>query len=350
METGASIVFREFVMSTPFINSVDDGEGSALDPQTGQKFDFLAPWFTRGFVSHLGANGAFVNSDLIPSAPVSNGLAQFPGDQSFTLINQRYFNADADPVGGYLTFMPSDDITVTESGITWRLPRRLSGTETWPAMDSGSSPWAFSMEGSGAIYIWRGMLVVKLFATDNPNVLTFSGQPLTYHVIEHFLGGYEYDITVPTSADTLDLQSLIVPGSLRRYKYDPVNPLGLMDDDLFGQLTNGGSPPPLPVQVLAPGETDFVKLGISATLPDDTVIDPTADDIFFAFKSGGAIPADDDWIQASWVSGGPPYQATLLVGPDNGGLPLAKGQYQIWSKLVDFPQTIVEMIGVLYTQ
>jgi hypothetical protein len=332
-------------MATPFMNSVDDGEGDAFDPQAGKKYSFLAPWFTRGYTASLGADGAFVYTPLIPTTPLNEDFADFPSDQSFSLINQRYFNADADPVGGFLTFMPSDDMIITEDDITWRLPRRLSGTETWPALDSGSSPWAFSMEGSGAIYIWRGMLVVKLFATDNPNLTTFQGQPLTYHVIEHFLNGYEYDITVPTSADTLDLNSLIIPGTITPYKFDPIYPMGLMDDNLYQQLT--GSPySALPVQVLSSLATDWTVCLINPT-SNAIVVDPTADQIYFAFMQG-SLPGSGDWKTATWFDGGPPYQAGVLVGPDNDALLLAKGQYQIWSKLVDYPQTIVELIGILY--
>lgn len=226
-------------MSQPYYGSVDDGEGTASHPVPGipgstQRADYLAPWYTPGYTAHLGPNGEQVYTPLIPGGTAVE-FADFPSDlTSFTTVTQRYFSPDADPLGGFLTFMPSSDITVFENGVSYRIPRRLAGTETWPALDSGVSPWAFSMEGSGRIYIWLGLMTVKLLPTDSPNIMTDDGQPLTYHVTEHFLGGKQFDITVPTTTSTADLYASIVPGTIRPAEFDPINPMGsLLEEDLW---------------------------------------------------------------------------------------------------------------------
>jgi hypothetical protein len=332
-------------MSAPYQNVVNDGEGDARDSQTGQQYSFLAPWFTRGYTSHLGAGGQFVNTPLIPSVPGENTYAQFPSDQAFSVVNQNYFSSDGNPLGGFLTFMPSDDVLITENGVSWRLPARLAGSETWGAVDSGVSPWAFSMEGSGKIYIWQGLLVARLFACDNPNVETLRGQPLVYHVAEHFLGGYEYDISVPTSSAVLDLNSLIVPGTLKRFKYDPIFPLGT--PEICGDLLT----PELPTDTISHLATEYLQCSITAMMGVSQV-DVSIDEIDFAFMQYGNIPnmlgagADgSSWIQGAWVLDGP--LAEVLVGSGAGGLPLAVGQYQVWTRLIDDPQTFVEKIGFL---
>jgi len=67
---------------------------------------------------------------------------------------------------------------------------------------------------------------VTLMTTQNSAIVTDSGNPLTYHVVEHFLGGQQYDIAIPDSAvSPTDLRSLIVPGTIQPYAFDPVFPL-----------------------------------------------------------------------------------------------------------------------------
>lgn len=226
-------------MSEPYYGGFDDGEGTASHPVPGQpgstqRDDYLSPWYTPGYTAHLGPDGTFVYTDLLPGGSALD-FAMFPPDlTNFRKVTQRYFSPDGDPLGGFLTFMPSSDMTVTEDGVSYRIPRRLAGTETYPALDSGVSPWAFSMEGSGRIYIWLGLMVVKLFPTDSPNVVTDDGNPLTYHVTEHFVGGKQFDITVPTDDTTLDLYSSVVAGSIHPSDFDPVFPMGsLLSTDLW---------------------------------------------------------------------------------------------------------------------
>jgi len=187
-------------------------------------------------------------------------------------------------------------------------------------------------------------------------VTTDSGLPLTYHVVEHFLGGRIYDISVPTSAETLDLSSLIIPGTTKKYKFDPVYPMGSVDDDFDQQAAAAGwlgpaltePPAPLSVYTISALTTDYVTANISA-VPElaSVTIDPTSDLLYFAFMQGGATPGDSNWGVLDWIPGGPPFSTQILIGPDNGGLPLPVGQYQIWYKLEVYPQVLTGLLGVL---
>lgn len=329
---------------SPYLGIVNDGEGGR----------YLAPWYVRGWTAQ--------NPELILDVNPFQTQTSAPLDLSFTVITRRYFDGDFDPLGGFLTFYPSDAFTVTDTDpvtgledATYYVPQRLLGTETWPAVDAGVSPWAFSMEGSGRIYIWQGLLVAKLFATDNPNLLTDSGQPLTYHVIEHFLGGKEYDITVPTSTDgtPVQLSDCIIPNTVDSAPYSPTWPMSMSLEDFGQQVTaiNLGvtSAPELPVQTIASSATNYVTADITATsVGTGQTVDPETDTIFFAFMQGNATPGDSDWHAGAWVMGGPPYYANILVGPDNDGIVLSRGTYQIYVKMVDYPQTFVVLVGLLY--
>lgn len=79
-------------------------------------------------------------------------------------------------------------------------------------------------------------------------------------------------------------------------------------------------------------------------------VNPTADVVQFAFmpNPANANPGVGDWHTGSWfttVNGG--YQAQILVGPANGGVPLAAGLYNVWVKVVDNPQVPVIQVDLL---
>jgi hypothetical protein len=197
-----------------------------VDDETGP---ILPAWYVHGWTAQnqLTAN--------LPAPPNPNVPNTFPADQVFTVLQQSYADGDANPLGGYLTFWPSEPYTITEGGQSWRIPQRLCGTMTWPSVDVGTSPYAFSLEGSGRIFIWQSQLVVLLLNPANPHVTTDSGDPLTYHVIEHFRGGRQYDIAfdqdTPQGAyiyGTDTQGSLIVEGSVKPFQFDPLDPMGDM--------------------------------------------------------------------------------------------------------------------------
>jgi len=187
---------------------------------------------------------------------------------------------------------------------------------------------------------------VKLPATDNPHITTDSGLPLTYHVIEHFLGGQEFDITVPaaTNVGTTFIRDLMISGSAKKYQYDPIFP--------FGQQSITAAPEPVVVntsiQFMPYGSTDFVAVDVSALLEGTSIpADITNDDVFFAFTLNDVDPVDADFHPGVWAAGGPPFVAEILIGPENGGLVLPVGKYTIWFKLVDFPTVPIINVGTL---
>lgn len=335
---------------SPYETSVDDGEGTAAHPVPGipgatQTTDYLPPWYTVGYTAQLGPDGTFVYTPLIPSQSPYVDFADFPSDLTqFTKVTGRYFSPDGDPLGGFLTFMPSSGVTVTENGVSYRIPRRLAGTETWPALDSGVSPWAFSMEGSGNIYIWLGLMVVKLLPCDNSNIVTDDGEPLTYHVVEHFIGGKQFDITVPTTTNTVDLYSAMRPGTMRPNEFDPVNPMGsLLGDELrmddiseFGDLDR--------CQSQLSVEYDSVNLSDVPALQNVAI--SGSNTVQFAYTSGPPT-SSTAWSAGQLIAGGPPWQAQILVGPNTGTVTLTPGRYERWVALTNSPQYIVARAGSL---
>jgi hypothetical protein len=215
---------------------------------------------------------------------------------------------------------------------------------TWPAVDVGTSPFAFSMEGSGRIFISLGVLTVLLFNPANQNLVTDNGQPLTYHVIEHFRGGQQYDITFDLStAQGAFLSSVIVPGSIQPFQFEPMDPMG----DMLPPLATPAPVPAPAIRWIPAVSTEYLRADITAiTAGNNLPVDPTGDAIYFAFTAVGAEPLSGDWHTAGWESSGPPYVARILLGP--GGLALAQGKYAIWFKIVDLPETPVIPLGTLY--
>lgn len=318
--------------SPPFIG-VDDEEGG-----NGKT---LPPWYIPGWT---------VQNERTTNvlAPAQNNISvAMPSDQVYLVLTQNYLDGDSNPRSGFLTFYPSEAFTIREGSNVVRITQSFLGTETWPASNVSTSPWAFSTEASGKLYIWGGVCTARLPATDNPHVTTDSGNPLTIHVIEHFLGGQEFDITVPAATDTtaVFIRDLMVSGSVKAYQYDPMFP--------FGQQAITAAPESLivstSVQFLTYGSTDFVAVDASALAAntDVEIADITSDDVFFAFTQNGIDPVDADFHAGVWASGGPPFVAEILIGPENGGLVLPVGKYTIWFKLVDFPTVPIINVGTL---
>lgn len=321
-------------MTTPNFITVNDEEGGP-----GKT---LNPWYIPGWTWQ---NRQTTN---LP-APLANATGAAPTDMTSLVLNQQYFDVDFDPQGGFLTFMTSEPFTINEGTQSWRITRRYAGTETWPSIDTGTSPWAFSLEGSGRIYIWNGLIQVRLLATDNTGIVTDSGSPLIYHVIEHFPGGQEYDITVPKNTDvaTTSIRDLIITGTIEPYKYDPLFPLGTGASITVPDSTVVETPG---VQTIVFGSTEYVIADVGAAVAgsDIDVTNIENDEVFFAFiPEGGGDPQSSDFHAGTWVAPGPPYEAQILIGPENGGLNLAVGKYTIYLKVVDFPAVPIINIGTL---
>lgn len=170
-------------------------------------------WWTRGWTSQ---NDAYVE------AAQPNQYPNFPSNLKGLNVSAAYFDMDGNPLPGFLTFQMSDNITVLDNGAYFRMPQRYAGNE-----NDGS---AFSLNnfGSGRIYIWKGLMQVVLFCTDNAGITTDGGAPFVWNVAEHFMGGRTFQITAP-SADVpgpTDINTLIVPGTVQAADFDPASPLG----------------------------------------------------------------------------------------------------------------------------
>jgi len=194
-----------------------DGTYNADDP-------LVAPWWIPGWTNQNPKNILASTSNVFGP--------RFPTNLAFVNIVGNYFDSNSSGVPGYLTLMMSDNITVqdTVNSVTsyYRLPARLTGTT--------NNPTSFSLNqwGSGLLYLNLGYLNIEVFATDQTasgvTITTDSGNSLYYFVIEHFPGGRTYHIQVPASDSPgpVDIETLIVSGTVNPYKYDPVFPMSNM--------------------------------------------------------------------------------------------------------------------------
>jgi hypothetical protein len=153
-------------------------------------------------------------------------------------LTGNYFDANGSGLSGYVTLMMSSSITVTDNSIIYRLPQRLTGTM------NQAMPFAFNNWGNGALYLRLGFLDIEVFATDQTSsgstIVTDNGNALFYFVTEHWMGGRTFHIQVPSSnTGPVDINSLIVPGTIGEYQYDPVFPMGNMwtpEDDTYNTV------------------------------------------------------------------------------------------------------------------
>jgi len=219
---------------------------------------------------------------------------------------------EGNALGGYLTFMPSDTVQFTEGGTTWTLPPRLCGVTPWPVSWNGGFQGSYM--DSGKIFLWMGGLECFQICSDATGLMTLSGNPLTFHVTEHWLGGSQYDITTPkASPDPADLYSLMITGSQSAYQFDPRQPMGewmTTPDEPAESLTSS-----LSTQTIVFGSTEFIVVDVSAQLPNIGWPSPVNYEVFIAvLASPTAYPADEDWQAATWLGNGPP-----LPGRADGG-------------------------------
>lgn len=192
-------------MSTPSYN----GATNADDP-------LVTPWNIRGWTAQA------IPQDTVEVVDFAGGPAPLPSNLIYAQVQGVYFDFDGNPLSGFLTFLTSEDFSVVSNGVTYRIPQRYAGRDN-TYFPGGMNNW-----GSGKIFIRLGLMSVTLMCTQNVAIITDSGNPLTYHVIEHFLGGQQYDIAISDSAvSPVDLRSLIVSGSIAPYDFDPQNPAGV---------------------------------------------------------------------------------------------------------------------------
>jgi hypothetical protein len=189
-------------MSMPAYNGADNADDT-----------LVSAWNTPGWTAQS------IAADTIQTTPGLFSAAPFPTDIIFAQLVAPYFDFDGNPLSGFLTFMMSEGITITNVGKAYRIPARYAGR------DNSMTPGGLMNWGTGRIYIRNGTASVTIMCTQQTGLVTDSGSPLTYHVTEHFLGGQQYDIIVPSNTVSPDdIRSLIVSGSVQPYNYDPADP------------------------------------------------------------------------------------------------------------------------------
>lgn len=82
-------------------------------------------------------------------------------------------------------------------------------------------------------------------------------------------------------------------------------------------------------------------------------INITGDVVKFAFMPIGptgatATPGTSDWHTGTWLTTTSGlYVAQILVGPANGGVPLATGNYAMWIQITDNPEVPADQVGTV---
>lgn len=103
-----------------------------------------------------------------------------------------------------------------------------------------------------------------------------------------------------------------------------------------------------PVLTMSVLSTRNVRTQVSDELNGTVLVDPTGDDVSYAFMAPGVNPGLSDFVTASWQTISDRFYAILAVGP--AGHTLAVGTYIIWMKVSDSPEIPVEIVGVLRIQ
>lgn len=96
--------------------------------------------------------------------------------------------------------------------------------------------------------------------------------------------------------------------------------------------------------------TRYCQVPVFVAAPGGGAYNPSGDVVQMAFMPNppNDNPAIDDWHTGSWVAGtNNGWLAQVLVGPSNGGVPLAEGVYTVWVQVVDNPEVPVEPVGTL---
>jgi hypothetical protein len=184
--------------------------------------DLVAPWWIPGWTAQNRTDTA---DEIVAGTDDLLGPG-FPTNLVFTNVTGNYFDPNSSGIPGYLTVMMSDSILVQDGTEYYRLPQRLTGY-----MNQATS-LAYNNWGNGILYLRLGRLDINLFCTDQTSdgstITCDNGGSLTYWVTEHFMGGRQYQISVPSSGSPgpSDINSLIISGSVTPYQYDPANPMG----------------------------------------------------------------------------------------------------------------------------
>jgi hypothetical protein len=97
--------------------------------------------------------------------------------------------------------------------------------------------------------------------------------------------------------------------------------------------------------------TEYIRVPVSAT-DSGAAIDPTSDTAQMAFVAAGAAPLVGDFKSATWetdTSTTPStYYVRALVGPTGGVVTLTSNLYDIYIKIGDNPETVVQRTGAVW--
>jgi hypothetical protein len=92
----------------------------------------------------------------------------------------------------------------------------------------------------------------------------------------------------------------------------------------------------------------YTRTDVTCTLPDGTVVNPSAFPVSFAFLAHDAVPtAETTWTLGSWDETGAGFTARILVGPPSldGQVTLSAGDYDAFVLIAASPETIILPIG-----
>jgi hypothetical protein len=100
------------------------------------------------------------------------------------------------------------------------------------------------------------------------------------------------------------------------------------------------------IDTLSALATMYVPVGPVRAVVDGLAVNPTADVVSMAFVGLSDTPVSGDWKAASWdqapIQGD--YIIQCLVGPSGGVTTLTPGQYAVWVKIVDNPETVIAQV------
>jgi hypothetical protein len=267
-------------------------------------------WWIPGFTAQAPGY-IYASNPLLANGP------GFPPGLDYVTINGSYYDTSGNPLSGYLTFWPSSPLVFNIDGVYTFMPQRYAGLNF--------SLIGVNQMGDGKIYLQYGRLYVSILATNNANM---SPSSFTYHVVENFEGGNQYDILVPTSddAEIQDIRSLIIPGSIRP---------NTDEDDCDYNITN-----------ISVASTQYIYSDdVYQYIPGTGYTNITQYNVYLAFMPNNNTPSSDDWQQASWAQTTSNNIIQFLIGPN--GYVLTAGYYRVWAMIDASPQQAVFPIGFL---
>jgi hypothetical protein len=103
------------------------------------------------------------------------------------------------------------------------------------------------------------------------------------------------------------------------------------------------------VAQISTASLEYVRAPVSA-VASGSAVNPTADTVEMAFLADDDAPVSGDWKTASWETDATTtpvtYWARCLVGT-GGAVALTAGDYHVWVRVTDSPETPVVLAGLL---